>query len=254
MVGNVTHEQALRNQDERHGVFAGSAIDNGLLRNGRAACRPRPIVMSHPTEPAFVHRFIPGEPASGGRTLLVLHGTGGDENDLIPLARALDPAAAVLSPRGQVLERGMPRFFRRLAEGVFDQEDLVRRAGELAQFVKGAAAEYGFDLRSVVAAGFSNGANIAAAVMLLHPAVLHGAILLSPMVPMEPDPAPRLAGTEVFIGAGRADPISPPEQAERLGRLLERAGARVTMHWHPGGHTLTQTEVGAARDWLAALG
>ena len=157
--------------------------------------------------PDFIHRFLPAGPG-GGTTLLLLHGTGGDEGDLLPLGRALLPGAALLSPRGRVLERGMPRFFRRLAEGVFDQEDLARRTDELAAFLEGAATRYGFDPGRVVAVGFSNGANIAASLLLRHPGRLRGAVLLSPMVPFEPEPAPDLGGTPVFIGAGKAGPVT----------------------------------------------
>ncbi len=206
--------------------------------------------------PDFIHRFLPAGPGTGpaaGTTLLLLHGTGGDEGDLVPLGRALLPGAALLSPRGRVLERGMPRFFRRLAEGVFDQEDLARRTDELAAFLQGAATRYGFDPGRVVAVGFSNGANIAASLLLRHPGRLRGAVLLSPMVPFEPEPEPDLGGTPVFIGAGKADPIAPPAQAERLAQLLRAAGAQVTLHWHPSGHTLTPDEVDAARLWLQQI-
>jgi predicted esterase len=151
---------------------------------------------------------------------------------------------------------GAPRFFRRLAEGVFDQEDLARRTDELADFVAAAAATYGFAPGGVVAVGFSNGANVAASMLLRRPGVLRGAVLLSPMVPFEPDTLPDLAGTAVFIGAGRADPIAPPAQAERLAELLRRAGAEVTLHVTPGGHVITGGEVDAARQriahWIAA--
>jgi predicted esterase/catechol 2,3-dioxygenase-like lactoylglutathione lyase family enzyme len=201
----------------------------------------------------FIHRYIP--PAAGAElasstTLLLLHGTGGDEEDLIPLGRALLPGAGLLSPRGKVLERGAPRFFRRMAEGVFDQEDLARRTEELAQFIEAAARTYELDRDGVVAVGFSNGANIAASLLLLRPGLVRGAVLLSPMVPFEPDAPPDLAGTSVFIGAGRADSIAPPEQAEHLADTLRRAGAAVTIHWEPGGHAVTDGEVGAARQWL----
>ena len=202
----------------------------------------------------FIHRYLP--PAAGAElasstTLLLLHGTGGDEEDLIPLGRALLPGAGLLSPRGKVLERGAPRFFRRLAEGVFDQEDLARRTEELAQFIEAAARTYELDRDGIVAVGFSNGANIAASLLLLRPGLVRGAVLLSPMVPFEPDASPDLTGTSVFIGAGRADPIAPPEQAEHLAEMLRRAGAAVTVHWEPGGgHTLTDGEVDAARQWL----
>jgi predicted esterase len=203
----------------------------------------------------FVHRYLPAEAGAeraAGTTLLLLHGTGGDENDLLPLGRSLAPGAALLSPRGNVLERGMPRFFRRLAEGVFDQEDLARRTDELAGFIAGAAGTYGLRPDGIVAVGFSNGANIAASLLLRRPGTIRKAVLFSPMVPYEPADLPELAGTEVFIGAGRSDPIARPEQAVRLAELLESAGARVTMHWSPGGHTVTPAELERAREWLGA--
>jgi predicted esterase/catechol 2,3-dioxygenase-like lactoylglutathione lyase family enzyme len=201
----------------------------------------------------FIHRYIPpaaeGELA-GGTTLLLLHGTGGDEEDLLPLGRALLPGAGMLSPRGKVLERGAPRFFRRLAEGVFDQKDLALRTEELADFVETATKVYELERDGIVAVGFSNGANIAASMLLRRPGVLRGAVLLSPMVPLELDTLPDLRGTSVFIGAGRADPIAPAAQAERLADMLREAGADVTLHWEPGGHTLTPREVDAARQWI----
>ena len=201
----------------------------------------------------FAHRWLPptAEDERVRRTtLLLLHGTGGDEHDLLPLGEAILPGAGLLSPRGKVLERGAPRFFRRLAEGVFDQEDLARRTAELAAFVADAAAAYGLARDGIIAVGFSNGANIAASMLLRRPGVLRGAVLLSPMVPFEPDALPDLGGTGVFIGAGRADPIAPPAQAEQLAALLRRAGAEVTLHWQPGGHALTAGEVSAAQQWV----
>jgi len=201
----------------------------------------------------FVHRYIPpsasGELA-GSTTLLLLHGTGGDEDDLIAVGRTLAAGAGLLSPRGKVSERGALRFFRRLAEGLFDQEDLARRTAELARFIEAATETYGLRPDGIVAVGFSNGANIAASLLLRRPGLLRGAVLFSPMVPFEPDPLPALAGTPVFIGAGRSDPIAPVAQVEHLATLLERAGATVTLHWEPGGHTLTVSEITAARDWL----
>jgi phospholipase/carboxylesterase/glyoxalase family protein len=207
----------------------------------------------------FVHVFTPAEHA-GAPTLLLLHGTGGDETDLLPLGR-LSPGAAILSPRGKVLEQGMPRFFRRLAEGVFDIEDLKFRAGELADFVAAAARHYKFDPSRVIAMGFSNGANIASAVMLLRPATLKGAILLRAMVPFEPDaraassesqPAP-LAGTRVLISNGRMDPIVAPEETDRLARLLQQAGADVEVHWQPAGHQLMPSDFSVAKTWLQSV-
>ena len=202
----------------------------------------------------FVHRYVPpetGGESAGATTLLLLHGTGGDEEDLLPLGRMLLPGAGLLSPRGNVLERGAPRFFRRLAEGVFDLEDLARRTEELAAFVEGAARTYDLERDGIVAVGFSNGANIAASLLLRRAGVLRGAVLLSPMVPFEPETLPDLAGTPVFIGAGRTDPIVPVEQVERLATMLADAGADVTLHWEPGGHAVTRGEVDSAREWLS---
>ena len=200
----------------------------------------------------FVHRWVPASGTVPAPTLLLLHGTGGNEDDLIPLGRALAPGAALLSPRGKVLEHGMPRFFRRLAEGVFDIPDLVARTHELAAFVTAAAERYGFDRTRVVAVGFSNGANVAASLLLLHPAMLRAAVLFRAMVPFEPETAADLRRTSVFIGAGRADPLVPPIGSERLAAILRDAGADVTLAWQPGGHGLTQPDVDAARRWLVA--
>jgi len=205
--------------------------------------------MNAPT--GYVHRFVPSATTSGApRTLLLLHGTGGDENDLLPLGPLLDRDAALLSPRGNVLENGMPRFFRRIREGVFDRADVVRRAGELSTFLNEARQAY--RLGPVVAVGFSNGANIAGAVLLLHPGVLAGAMLLSPMVPLEPDTPPRLTGTQVWIAAGRADPLVATAEVERLASLLAGSGAEVTLEWHPGGHAISPAVVTQGREWLAA--
>jgi predicted esterase len=201
----------------------------------------------------FVHVYQPPA-ASSAPTLLVLHGTGGNEHDLVPLAQALDPDAGVLSPRGKVLERGMPRFFRRLAEGVFDVEDLKFRTSELADFVVAAADHYRFDPSQLIATGFSNGANIAASMLLLRPGVLKAAILFSPMVPLEPDVMPNLTGTDVYIGGGRGDPMVHPANTQRLADLLREAGASVTLRWKPGGHELTRDDVEDAREWYANLG
>jgi predicted esterase len=200
----------------------------------------------------FVHVY---QPAANGstRTLLLLHGTGGNEQDLLPLAGMLDPSAGVLSPRGKVLEQGMPRFFRRLAEGVFDLDDLRRRAGELADFVQRSTDEYGLRGHQIVAVGFSNGANIASAVLLLHPEVLGGAILFRGMVPIVPDQLPSLPRTPVLLSNGRQDPLVPAAETERLVSLLKTAGADVTLAWQPGGHQLTAGDVEQAKSWLAAV-
>lgn len=201
---------------------------------------------------SFIHRYEP--PARPGLpTLLLLHGTGGDENDLLPLGRNLMPDAGMLSPRGKILEQGMPRFFRRLAEGVFDVEDLKRRTAELADFIAEAADHYGFDARRVVAVGFSNGANIAASLLLSRPGVLAAAVLFRAMVPFVPDAPPPPSGASVLLSNGSADPLVPAAETERLASLLRAAGADVTVEMQPAGHHLTQRDVTRARDWLASL-
>ncbi|AWN42988.1 alpha/beta hydrolase [Methylobacterium durans] len=195
----------------------------------------------------FVHRFEPGsDPARP--PLLLLHGTGGDEADLLPLGRALAPGAALLSPRGRVLENGSPRFFRRLAEGVFDEADVIRRSGELAGFVAEARRTYG--LPAPVALGFSNGANIAAATLLLHPEALAGAVLIRPMVPLSEPPETDLGAKPVLILSGAFDPIVPAENARALAATLERAGARIEHRTLPTGHGLGQADLALARAWL----
>ncbi len=197
----------------------------------------------------FIHRYEPGEALE---TLLLLHGTGGDESDLLPLGRHLAPQAGRLAPRGRVLENGMPRFFRRLAPGVFDEADLRRQAADLARFLQAAADRYGFDAARVWAVGYSNGANMAAALMLLHPQTLCGAVLMRPVLPLRPEAPPDLSGRAVLILAGERDPWAPREQVEALARVLEAAGASVTLRWHPDGHAMAPEEITAARDWLQA--
>lgn len=200
------------------------------------------------TDLQLPHRFEPaGDPAAP--TLLLLHGTGGDENDLVPLGRQLGAAGALLCPRGPVLENGMNRWFRRLAEGVFDEEDVMARAGQLAEFVGAAAREYGLLPERVVAVGFSNGANIAAALLLLHPRVLRAALLFSAMLPVEPPSLPDLSHAAVYMGQGRVDPMAPPEKAERLAQLLTDAGAAVTLDWHDAGHRLGPAQLAPATAW-----
>ena len=197
----------------------------------------------------FIHRFVPAT-APAMPTMLALHGTGGDENDLIPLAKMISPTSAVLSPRGRVLEQGMPRFFRRIAEGIFDLEDLRLRTGELAGFIADSAARYKFDPSRVVAVGYSNGANIAGSLLLSHPGVLAGGILLRPMVPFEPDTLPDLSGTHLLLSAGRHDPLIPPPSTERLKTLLEGSKADVTLTWHETGHSLLPREMEQAARWF----
>jgi predicted esterase len=201
----------------------------------------------------FIHRYVRGEGVRATTTLLLLHGTGGDENDLLALGGMLLPGAARLSPRGTVLENGMPRFFRRLAEGVFDEADLVARTHELAEFVRSAARHYALDPSGIVAVGFSNGANIAASTLLLHPGLLRAAVLFRAMVPFEDDAERHISGTPVFLAAGQRDPLIPAASTERLASLLEAAGARVTVHREPAGHQLTQGDVVAAKGWLEGV-
>lgn len=196
----------------------------------------------------FTYRF---EDKSGERTLLLLHGTGGDENDLIPLGEALDPNAKLLGPRGKVLENGVPRFFRRLGEGILDLDDLKNRTSELATFVVEAATLHGFDPSRVVALGFSNGANIAVSTLFLHPGLVMAAMLLRPMYPYEPDPWPQLEGVGVFIASGRNDPLIDPRDPQRLADDLRAAGSDVELVWSDGGHPLERSELQAAATWLS---
>lgn len=182
-------------------------------------------------------------------TLLLLHGTGGTEEDLLPLADMIDKGANILSVRGNVSENGMPRFFRRLAEGVFDEEDLVYRTRELNEFLDQAAEEQGFDRDNVVAIGYSNGANIAASLLFHYENALKGAVLHHPMVPRRGIDLPKLNGTPVFIAAGENDPICPAQESKDLKALLEEAGAEADIHWENQGHQLTRTEVEAAAGW-----
>lgn len=198
----------------------------------------------------FTHRYISPQ-ASGLPTLLMLHGTGGDENDLLSLGKTFVPGAGLLSPRGKVSEHGAARFFRRLDEGVFDIPDLKLRTGELAEFVRQAAKTYGFDAGNVIAVGYSNGANIAASLLLLAPDVLRGAILFRSMLPFEPETLPDLTGKQVLMAAGRLDPLVAADQVEELAAILKRAGAEVELRWQEGDHGLTMDDVGAATAWLA---
>lgn len=213
----------------------------------------RDRVMPMPQLRDFVYQFVPTEGATT-TTLVLLHGTGGDEHDLLPLGRALHPTAALLSPRGRVLEGSAPRFFRRLREGVFDLDDVRLQAAALASFLDEAALAHGLDRSRMVAAGYSNGANIAHATLLLHPSSLAGAALFHAQFVIAPDPLPALPSTPVFLAAGERDPIVPIGEARRLSDVLERAGARVTAYWSPGGHALTPDDVDHARAWLNSAG
>jgi phospholipase/carboxylesterase len=216
----------------------------------------------------FIHKFIPADARETERrtittktrqqnktfvtTLLLLHGTGGNEEDLIPLARQIIPSeAAILSPRGKVVENGMyPRFFRRLAEGVFDIEDLKFRTNELANFVNDASKAYGFDMRHVIAVGYSNGANIASSMLLLRPEIISAAILFRAMVPLVPKVLPDLSNKHIFMSSGLHDPIVSKQDAERLFNLFKKTGANVSLHWQNSGHELVMEDINKAKEWL----
>jgi predicted esterase len=218
------------------------------------------------TELDFIHSFIPPRPEESGAgtatrgrktegkaftTFLLLHGTGGNEQDLIPLAYELDKRAAILSPRGKVLENGItPRFFRRLAEGVFDLEDLKFRTNELADFVIDASKTYDFDLQHTIAVGYSNGANIAASMLLLRPEILSSAILFRAMVPLVPQTLPDLSNKSIFMSSGLHDPIVSRQEADRLFSLFKKMGANISLSWQESGHELTMDEIRKAREWL----
>jgi phospholipase/carboxylesterase len=205
-----------------------------------------------PTEFAsdFIYRFVPGtKPA----TLLTLHGTGGDENDLLPVARAIAPGASILSPRGKVLENGAARFFARTAPGVFDENEIRARAAELADWIRAAAAEYKLDPKKIFAFGYSNGANIASSILLLRPGTIAGAALLRPRAVLAPGELPDLKGAPVLIAAGQVDTMTPEGDAEKLARLLAQAGAQVDVAMQKAGHDLTPQDFAVAKRWLDSV-
>ena len=199
----------------------------------------------------FIHRFSPSSAEQKPITLLMLHGTGGNEDDLFPLGKTLFPGAAILSPRGKVLENGMPRFFRRFSEGVFDVADVKFRANELAQFIAAARKEY-FINGDLIGVGYSNGANIAAALMLSHPGELAAAVLFRATVPFVPENPPDLRNVGVLLAGGQRDPIVPQAETVKLSNILRAAGASVEIHWHQGGHELGEDDIMLARKWLAS--
>jgi len=210
--------------------------------------------MNSPVELGFDHRFIAGERARGAAplTLLLLHGTGGDGDSLLQLGDTVAPGATLLSPTGKVLENGARRFFRRFAEGVFDQEDLALRTQELATFVRGAIDAYRLDPRWLVALGYSNGAITAASLLLANTGVLAGAVLLRPMDPFAPTVRPQLAEVPVLECIGTHDRIATPPRGDALATLLMDAGADVHVHREPAGHELTMGDVRVAREWLTS--
>lgn len=202
---------------------------------------------------SFIHRHVSGEGNAAATTLLLLHGTGGNENDLVDLGETLLPGAALLSPRGKVLENGMPRFFRRLAEGVFDIDDLQRRTHQLADFVAEACEAYSLSPRQIVAVGYSNGANIAASTLLLRPRALAAAVLFRAMVPLVPKQLPDLSGKSILLSAGQHDPIANPTETRRLADLFSAANAAVETLWQSSGHELGKGDIAVARAWLRKL-
>jgi phospholipase/carboxylesterase len=207
----------------------------------------------------FIHRYIPPSAKDGNNdnnnsalTLLLLHGTGGNEDHLLPLGRDLDPNAGLLSPRGKILEAGrIPRFFRRLGEGIFDIEDLKFRTFELAGFVEMASRIYDFEPNKVIAVGYSNGANIAASMLLLKPQTLSGAVLFRAMVPLVPDSLVDLSQKRILLSSGFRDLIATRQETERLYGLFKQANARVDVEWQNSGHELTQNDIHIAKRWLA---
>ena len=219
-------------------------------------------------QPDFKYRFIPSQSQqqvadnsdqayrpkdnkSKTLTLLLLHGTGGNEDDLIQVGQMISPSASLLSPRGKVLENGMPRFFKRLAEGVFDLEDLKFRTRELADFVKDTSSIYGFDLNKTIAVGFSNGANIAASLLLSYPGTLMGAILFRAMVPFIPNSPLDLSDKKVLLSAGVYDPIVSESQTQSLYNILKKSRANATLKWQQSGHNLTESDILDAKEWLS---
>lgn len=198
----------------------------------------------------FIHRFLPATDPARRATILLLHGTGGDENDLISFGQTIAPGAALLSPRGGTTENGSPRFFRRIAEGRFDPEEVRTRAADLAAFIRAAATEYKLDSDAIFALGYSNGANIASTVMFTEPSLLRGAILFRPMVVLDISEKNSLAGRSVFIAAGRLDPIVPGHQPEELATMFRDRAAAVTISWQLGGHNLTPADIREAAQWF----
>jgi predicted esterase len=205
------------------------------------------------TVPGWRYGVDAGDPAPGEPALLMLHGTGGDEQEMLALGRSLAPAAPLIAPRGRVSEHGMARFFSRSPADPFLFPDLDERTDELAAFIRDAVAAHGLDDRPLVAVGYSNGANAAVSVMLRHPGLLAGGALLRPLLPSAPPAGLDLSGTRVLVAAGRADQMIPEPTVRELVRALREAGADVTEHWSNVGHGLTQGDLAAAADLIAGF-
>jgi phospholipase/carboxylesterase len=196
----------------------------------------------------MIHKFIKGTNPKKP-TLLLLHGTGGDENDLLPIGKMIDGESSILSVRGEVIENGMPRFFRRIAPGVFDEQDLMYRTSQLNDFIDQASKTYDFDRGDVVAVGYSNGANIAANMLMQIPYSLSGAILMHPMLPRKDGVVPVLKGIQVLITAGNSDPIVPLASTQALKKILEENGAEISLSWFKFGHKLSSEEIQFIIKW-----
>ena len=201
-------------------------------------------------QPSSAARRAAPESVDDGRTIVTLHGTGGSEHDLVDIAGSIAPASAILSPRGNTLEKGLARFFRRLDNNVFDENDVVRRAHALADFLHQAASRYGRDTTRLVACGYSNGANIAAAVLQVRPEIFASAVLLRPMLPLPKLDLPDLRGKTILILRGRHDTVIPGRSTDQLIRKLEQAGAEVYTHTLDTGHRLTKEDIAIASRWL----
>ncbi|TVP94128.1 MAG: alpha/beta hydrolase [Acholeplasmatales bacterium] len=194
------------------------------------------------------HLYKPGQPDHP--VLFMLHGTGGDEHDLLPIANHIDSDAAILSVRGDVSENGMNRFFKRLYEGVFDIDDLIMRTDNMVAFLTEAAQNHGFELKHLVAVGYSNGANLAGSLLFHHGAVLTKAVLMHPMVPRKDIILPDLTGVLVLVTAGINDPLCPKHETKLLVDMLSEAGADVTLHWFAAGHQLSAEEIDTVKKWV----
>lgn len=205
----------------------------------------------HDPDLGFIHHYVTGSAGEFGPTLLLLHGTGGDEQDLLPLAQRLAPGANLLGVRGRVLEDGMARYFRRLGEGIFDEQDIAERAAELAAFLPIAAHAHRFDASRLFAVGYSNGANMAAALLLLHPSLLRGAILFRAVLPLTAPAQVDLAGRVVLVSNGESDPLTSKERAQELSRVLTSCGATVISKWQKAGHGLVEGDLADGAAWLA---